>query len=181
MIKEGMIWRWFVALLAMFMPLMFMFSKSLVDSVVGCKQCEQCEGKRRIIRFNAYSTIYLQCFSYFIIFALLKILIGVNHELWNTLYFAVMFFYMLLEDFTVGDNNEDIMLMLIPFLLFCVLPSIVWTVLWLVEPQNMLTEHSVASFEISTLYLLIWLFLPVWFHPLRNLYELKTKCNGRNP
>jgi branched-chain amino acid transport system permease protein len=157
-----------LAVLALFIPIMFDLSKNLLEKAA---QNPDCEEKQKIVKFCQCSGFYLHFFAMFIIFGLLKLAFKGHHEVWiNLLYVVAIIVYVFLEDFA---QHKVALLILVS--MFVLIPMSVWTFMELNCTQGM-TEHSMRfSFIATIIYLFVWFFLPACFHPLTNLFMLIEK------
>ena len=152
-----------LAVLAIFVPIMFGFSKNLVEQI-ACKS--ECREKQNIIRFNTYSQLYLHCLALFLVFQLLKAAAG-SFSLLNAAYLIVFASYVCFEDFK-GDKGVVMVLIL----LFGLVPGTVWVWIGTKSARSKALLDRTYSFYMSLVYLFGWFYLPVIYHPLDNLYEL---------
>jgi hypothetical protein len=162
--------------ITIFIPLMFMLSKNLLEKTgnieqeIESKSHSVRKAKERINKFCATSGLYLHSFAILSIFQVFRIITG-GHIFFNLLYFVVLSSYMFLED--VKDKSMLIYLVL----LFGVIPFCIFT---FIPPD--ISQAKVALIS-SMSYLLLWLYLPVKYHPLDNLHKMvqETKKIRRSP
>jgi len=159
-----------LAILAIFIPLMFTFSKSLIDCITDKEECDE---KNKIERFIFYNGVYLQCLGYFVIFQLLKIIVS-KYQIWiNLLYIFIICTYFWVEDFTKSNQEEDKTIILGIFSGFGFIPIVIFTVIWKLNTGEVECLDKLFSFILAMVYLVVWLFIPVWLHPLQNMHKLK--------
>ena len=156
-------------ILSIFIPLLFTLCKNLMERIAGKTACPE---KEKIIFFSIYSGFYLHFFAIFIVFQLAKFVITLASVLVevtvNSLYLASLIVYISLEDFL---DKRRILIFLIS--IFYVIPFFFWTGFWVAYPASQAARlDETISGILCLFYLLLWLFFPVRYHPIYNLYRL---------
>jgi len=159
----------FLLILSIFIPLMFSFSKNLVERVAKCPKSDE---KTKISDFIRYSGYFLQSLAIFLIFQILKIILGKYLEWVNFVYLIVLGIYIKHEYFEEPVEKTIKYISI----LFGLIPVLLSTIMLKCYDQSAsINQDRTASVILTLSYMLIWLSLPVIFHPLENLRTMLEK------
>jgi len=164
--EKGDIIQIFLVILSIFIPLMFSFSKNLVEQVAKSPDSDE---KTKISAFISYSGYFLQALAMFLIFQILKIILGKYIEWINFVYLIGLGIYIKSEYFEEHEEHCEKIIISISTL-FGLIPVVLSTIMLKCYDQSASVNHDRTASAILTLcYMLIWLSLPVKYHPLENL------------
>ena len=155
-------------LLTLFIPMMFRFSESIIGKIAADHTNKTF--RDNVLLFNNSSQFFLQCFALFVVQNIFLISFIKSFNSVHLVYLFVMLLYFCFERF--DDKYNPIWITIVILCFFILLPTIF---MGLISFKIILESDILAYIVIYCIILfVIWLFLPVVYQPISNLYNYLT-------